>query len=258
MLARAFILLAAAGLAVAQIPGISANCSAALLVVTNDSGASACLSPTSLAGLITGGSGSEVNVIDQWLDKVCPAAPCSNATLATVVNTIVGGCSNELSTLGITTSASELVPIVQQFYPTVRQVACLKDGSTNCITEALDNIQTATGQNITLSNFLSVLDLSGNLPSNVTCTACEQASYNIIAQQQPSVASGIQSALQSKCGSSFTDGTQPSGIVEAASTASAGTSSNSAAHMDLSSSIPVFVSLGLSSLVAFGSAILFV
>ncbi|KAF8345952.1 hypothetical protein F5887DRAFT_849951, partial [Amanita rubescens] len=206
---------------------ISTNCSAALLVVSNDSGASACLSPSSLAGLITGGS--TVSVIDQWLGKICPAAPCSNATLSTVVNTIVGGCSNELATYGITTSASDLVPIVQQYYPTVRQIACLKDGNTNCITETLNNIQTATGQNITLSNFISVLSLAGNLPSNVTCTACEKAAYNIVAQQQPTLASSAQSALQSKCGADFTNGTQPSGIIESASTASAGTSSSSAA-----------------------------
>jgi len=259
MLTRAFILIAATGLAAAQTPSISTNCSAALLVVNNDSGASACLSPSSLAGLITGGS--TVSTIDQWLGKICPAAPCSNATLATVVNTIVGGCSNELATYGITDSASDLIPIVQKYYPTVRQIACLKDGNTNCITETLDNLQTATGQNITLSNFISVLSLDGSLPSNVTCTACAQAAYDILAQQQPSLASSVQSTFQSKCGADFTNGTHPTGVVESASTASAGTSSNSAARvnaMDLSNSMPILVSLGLSSLFAFGSAVLFV
>jgi len=256
MLTRAFFLFAAAGLAAAQTPSLSTNCSAALLVVSNDSGASACLSFSSLTGLITGGS--TVSTIDQWLDKICPAAPCSNATLSTVVNTLVGGCSSELATYGITASASELVPIVQQYYPTVRQIACLKDGNTNCITETLDNIQTETGQNITLSNFISVLSLAGNFPSNVTCTACTQAAYDILAQQQPSLASSAQSALQSECGADFTNGTRPTGIVESASTASAGTSSNSAARMELSSSMHILVSLGLSSLFAFGSAVLFV
>jgi hypothetical protein len=259
MLTRAFILIAAAGLAAAQTPSISTNCSSALLVVSSDSGASACLSPSSLTGLITGGS--TVNIIDQWLDKICPAAPCSNATLATVVNTIVGGCSTELATYGITTSAAELVPMVQQYYPTVRQIACLKDGNTNCVTETLDNLQAATGQNITLSNFISVLSLAGDLPSNVTCTACTQTAYDIIAQQQPALVSTVQPALQSKCGTDFTNGTRPSGIVESASTASPGTTSNSAARvnpMDLSSSMPILVSLGLSSLFAFGSAVLFV
>jgi hypothetical protein len=68
----------------------------------------------------------------------------------------------------------------------------------------LNNIQTTTGQNITISNFISVLSLAGNFPSNVTCTACEQAAYNIVAQQQPTLASSAQSALQSKCGANFT------------------------------------------------------
>ena len=49
-----------------------------------------------------------------------------------------------------------------------------------------------------------MLSLTENLPANVLCTACEQASYNIIVQQQPSVASDLQSAAQSKCGSNFT------------------------------------------------------
>lgn len=88
-----------------------------------------------MVGLITGGSGSAVGTIDQWLGKICPAAPCSNATLTTVVNTLVGGCSTELSNLGITTPASELLSVVEQYYPTVRQVACLKEYVTFNLTQ---------------------------------------------------------------------------------------------------------------------------
>ncbi|KAK2463177.1 hypothetical protein APHAL10511_004832 [Amanita phalloides] len=226
MLTHTFLLAVAAGYAAAQISGISTNCSSAFLVVSNDPSVSTCLSPITLAGLVTGGSGSAVNVIDQWVDKICPAAPCSNATLATVVNTIVAGCSSEIASLGITTSASQLVPIVQQGYPAVRQIVCLKDGSNNCITETLGNIQSATGQNITISSFLSVFTQAGNLPSNVTCTNCQKASYNIIAKQEPTIASSLQQTLQNKCGASFTDGTQPSGIAESASTASPATSNS--------------------------------
>ncbi|KAF8633282.1 hypothetical protein AX17_004457 [Amanita inopinata Kibby_2008] len=125
MLSNLLILAAATGYVSAQL-SVSANCSAALLTVNNDPGASACLSPLSLAGLATGSSNT-VDVIDQWLDKICPAAPCSNSTLANVVNTIAGGCAKELSAAGITLPAATLVSIVQQAYPTVRQIACLKE-----------------------------------------------------------------------------------------------------------------------------------
>ncbi|KAF8622728.1 hypothetical protein AX15_006819 [Amanita polypyramis BW_CC] len=259
MLVHAVVLAMAAGYTAAQI-SISANCSAALLVVNNDPGASACLSPSTLVGLATG-SGSTVSVIDQWLGKICPVAACSNSTLASVVNTVAGGCSNELAAAGITAPASILVSIVQQGYPTVRQVACLKDGNTNCVTETLNNIQSSTGQTITISNIVSVVSQFNNLPTNVTCTNCVKAGYSTVKQQQPAWASGLQQPLQAKCGTSFTDGAQPSGIVESASTASPATSSKSAARadmMDLSSSIPVIASLALSSLVAFGSTILIV
>jgi len=177
--------------------------------------------------------------------------------------------------MNITASPSVLVTIVQQYYPTIRQIACLKDGNTNCLTETLGNLQTTTGQIITLPAFIdSVLCVTDDFPTSVTCTACIQASYDILAQQQPGLASVAQPALQSKCGSFFTDGSQPTNIVESASTATSSsstasaatssnptTSSNSAARvfsMDLSSFMPSLVSLGLSSLFAFGSAVLFV
>jgi hypothetical protein len=226
---------------------ISENCTAAFLSISSNSAASACLSPTSLAGVVAGGN-SAINSVDQWLDTICPAAPCSNSTLENVVNTIAGGCQSELAAANVTASTSELVTLVQEAYPTVRQVACLKDGNTNCVTETLTNLQSSTNQSISLTSIISAVSEFNNLPTSVACTSCIQASYNIVAEQQPSQASKVQQALQDKCGTSFTNGSTPSGVTESASTATAGTKSNSATQ-------PTFGGI-LVAITAFSSAFL--
>jgi len=206
---------------------ISANCTVALLSISDNAAASACLSPSSLVGVAAGGN-SAISSVDQWLNTICPAAPCSNSTLEEVVDTIAGGCQNELAAANVTASTSELVTLVQEAYLPVRQVACLKDGNTNCVTETLTNLQSYNNQSISLSSIISAVSEFNNLPTSVACTSCIKASYNIVAEEQPSQASKVQQALEDKCGTSFTNGSTPSGITESASTATAGSKSNSA------------------------------
>ncbi|KIL68836.1 hypothetical protein M378DRAFT_157970 [Amanita muscaria Koide BX008] len=254
MFFQLLLLVAGARYAAAQI-SISANCTAAILSVNSNAAAASCLSLGSLAGLATGGS--PIDTIDQWLNTICPAAACSNSTLAFVVNTIVPGCPSELAAAGITDSASGLVPVVQAAYPTLREVACLKNGSTNCVTQTLTALQSSTNQTISISSITDAISNFSSLPVNVACTGCIKASYNIIAQNDPSEASNLQQPLQQKCGTSFTDGSTPSGIVESASTATSSSgSSNSAIPSTGGSLLSVMVGLGLASSVAISSALL--
>ncbi|KIK67286.1 hypothetical protein GYMLUDRAFT_238595 [Collybiopsis luxurians FD-317 M1] len=212
----------ATALGVSAQSGISQQCSTTLAQIATNP-ASACLSPSSLIPLLSSsGNTSLVDGINSWLSNACSTARCSNASLSAIVTNVTSGCGTELSTLGFSSSdPSSLISTVQQFYPTVRQVVCLKDGNTNCITETLTNIQTAIGSNLTLTNVEGLIS-SGNvsLPANVTCTNCIKAAYSTVNSAFPGLIGSDQSALQQQCGSSFTDGTIPSGIVESASNSS--------------------------------------
>lgn len=79
-----------------------------------------------------------------------------------------------------------------------------RSGSTNCITQFLDNIQSTYGS-ITISNLLGLVgkvNASSFLP-NITCTDCDKAMYNVINQSSVSLANGLGPALESQCGASF-------------------------------------------------------
>jgi len=246
-----FAVLAAALGASAQ--SLSSQCTSALAqIATNPS--SACLSPSSLLPLITSaGNSSLVSGVDSWLTNVCGVAPCSNDTLAAIVTNVTAGCSSDLSAFGFTSgNSATLVSTVQQFYPTVRNVACLKDGSTLCVTETLTNLQNAVG-NLTATSIAGLI-ATGNatLPSNVTCSNCVKAGYNTVNSAFPGLLGSSNSTLQSQCGSSFTDGSAPAGIVESATnSSSSGSSPPSSGAVAISGNI--LSGLGASVLIVFGS-----
>ncbi|PPQ65669.1 hypothetical protein CVT26_000301 [Gymnopilus dilepis] len=211
----------AALVAYASAQSLSTQCTNALTGIATNPDAAACLAPGSLVQIIAGGANTSiVGPINTWLTNVCSAPACSNDTISAVVQNVTTGCSNELSGLGL---SSDMIPsitsLIQQYYPTARQVICLKQGDTNCITQTLTNIQNIVGP-LSLSNLMQITSnpTITSLPSNITCTDCVKAAYNVINSAVPSLTSDAAPAIQSECGASFTDGTTPSGIVDSAST----------------------------------------
>ncbi|EDR08811.1 uncharacterized protein LACBIDRAFT_296259 [Laccaria bicolor S238N-H82] len=226
---RAFAVISLAAYASAQ--SLSSACTTALTSVALNPDAAACLSPSSLIPIATGGANkSVVAPINNWLTAVCGAPACSNATIAAVVTNITTGCATDLAATGFTSDLTPTITtLVEQYYPTVRQVICLKDGSTNCITETLTNIEAIVGP-LTLTNILSIAaNPPSTIPTNITCSNCIKAAYNIIAKDVPSIVSEAAPALQSQCGASFTDGATPSGISESATNAALASTSSKAA-----------------------------
>jgi len=213
---------------------ISSGCQAALNGVAVNPDASACLSIGSLLAAALQPNASIITPVDNWLKAMCSAAPCSNATLSAVITNITTGCSAELASTDSTdASASTLTPLVEQYYPMARQIVCLTDSGTNCITQTLTNIQSILGT-LSLSNIGDVIAkavTTTSIPSNVTCTNCVKQAYNVLNQSFPSTASSLTSELNSECGASFTDGSPATGIVESASTGSAGKNSAKATIM---------------------------
>jgi len=254
MLFRPALLIAGAGIAVVQSLSISSQCSSTLLSIASTPQAT-CLDLTLLAPLVLSNTTSVVPTVNTWLTGVCSQGPCSNATLQTVVTNITTGCATDLASLGLgTTDPSALITTVQAAYPTVRQVGCLKDTSADslCVTELLNDIQADT-TTLSINNIVGLITqiISGaniTIPQNVTCSNCSKAAYTIVSQNFPSIVSSDQSALQSECGSSFTNGQMPSGIQETASNTTT-TSTGGAASLSVSS-----LNAGVAMLIAVSSA----
>ncbi|KAJ7924937.1 hypothetical protein B0H13DRAFT_1976805 [Mycena leptocephala] len=229
---------------------LSSACQAALTGVATNPDANACLSVSSLLTTVLQPNSSIITPVGSWLKTLCSAAPCSNATLSAVVTNITTGCSAELSSADSSdTSASTLIPLVEQYYATARKIICLTDSGTNCIVQTLSNIQSILGT-LSISNIGDVIEkafTTTSLPTNITCSNCVKEAFNVLNTDFPSTASTLSSGLNSECGSSFTDGTTPAGIVESASTTG---TNNSAKGMIMTQGI-AFVLVLASSLWAF-------
>ncbi|KAH0827450.1 hypothetical protein J3R83DRAFT_4138 [Lanmaoa asiatica] len=252
MFFRPALLIAGAGLAVAQ--SISSQCSSALLAIAASPQAT-CLDLGLLAPLALSNTTSVIPTVNTWLTGVCSQGPCSNATLQTVVTNITTGCSSDLASLGLPTSdTTSLVTTVQAAYPTVRQVACLKDTSANtlCATELLTDIQSST-TTLSINNIVGLIAqlMTGtnvNIPQNVTCSNCSKGAYTVVAQNYPALLTSDQSTIQSECGSSFTNGQMPSNIQATASN-STSSSTGGAASLSVSS-----LNVGVAMLITVSSA----
>ncbi|KAK7053407.1 hypothetical protein VNI00_004033 [Paramarasmius palmivorus] len=206
----------AAGFAVAsaQTSGLSSQCQNALTTVASSSEAS-CLAPGNLVPIFTSdGNTSVVEPINDWLNSVCSVAPCNNQTISAIVTNVTAGCGTELSLFGYDSSQNAaIIAEIQSIYPTARKVVCLKDGNTNCVTQTLTNIQDVVGP------------LSPNNIVQIAADALQSsflAAYNVINEDFPALINDeAKSQVQQECGASFTDGQNPSGISQTASSAAA-------------------------------------
>ncbi|KZP34161.1 hypothetical protein FIBSPDRAFT_846265 [Athelia psychrophila] len=255
-------ILTGAGFAAAQ--SLSSSCQKTLknVLAANDT---ACLNPSGLVSIVGAVSNSSstslVGPLNTWLTGLCAQPQCSNATLSALVTNITTGCSTELNAAGLGVSdPASLTALVEQYYPAVRQAACLKDTSksTLCATELLTDIQNQVGT-LSLTNIIKVVPeiASGSvtIPSNVTCSDCTKQVYNIANQQFPSLIQGeVASVVGGACGATFTNGAAPTEITEIASTSTAvaglGASTNGGSLV----SVNTLVAVAMTGLVAVSSA----
>jgi hypothetical protein len=207
----------------------------------------ACLNPSALLSFAVGNNAGNIQAaISTWLTGICSSGACTNQSIANVMTNLTSGCSNELSEFGISVSSiqSEAISIAQQVYPTVRQVACLKDDSQNqfCALETINNLQTVIG-NITdltvLNLFMDAEKLFANGVQNVACTDCMKESFSVAKSNFPSIVADAEPEAQALCGASFLDGNLPSTISQTANNAvfsgsSSSSSSNSNAGFKVS------------------------
>ncbi|KAL5524001.1 hypothetical protein ACEPAG_8174 [Sanghuangporus baumii] len=260
------LLVLGAGLAHAQI-NLSSQCQSTLLTAASSSEAS-CLNVVGLASILTTPANSSlVQPINSWLSGACAQTPCSNQSLSDIVANITNGCSSDLSSLGLSGDSTNIASIVQQAYPTVRDVLCLKQSSndTLCVTSQLTQLEAAEGTTLSISNIFTTWSsiLGGGLssvPSYITCGDCAKEQYNVIVTAQPAIASNttVTGPLESQCGSGFLDGSNSSDVVEGTgSAAPTGTGGVNAASSATSLfSVGALTGIAFSSLAAISSAFL--
>ncbi|KAJ7783304.1 hypothetical protein B0H16DRAFT_1496272 [Mycena metata] len=236
-----FTLAATAGLASAQ--SISAGCTDSLKGLLASPEA-ACLNPSALLSFFVGTSQSVPDTINNWLGGLCSTGICSNDTLAAVVANVTTGCASDLGS----SVSSTVTQIVQEVYPTVRSIMCLKDDSSSqlCVTEALNNIETIVGK-LSFSDFNIATAFTdfGKIvtgAANLACTNCVKAAFRLasplpIVQQFPQAEQQAALQVDAICGANFiensaSDTDSQDGVTQTATTeAFTTTKSNSALAM---------------------------
>ncbi|KAJ7072216.1 hypothetical protein C8F01DRAFT_1102971 [Mycena amicta] len=194
----AFSFAAAASLVAAQ--SLSTDCSNALKGVLASSDAS-CLNPSSLLSFFVGNNQSVPTTINSWLTGLCSSGFCSNDTLAEVV-------TNSHDNLGASVPAT-LTQLVQEVYPTVRNIVCLKDNASNqlCVTETLNHIEDVAGK-LSLDDFniaalLSQVQKVIMGAQNLACTNCTKAAFSLASQIAiPDFAQAVD-GVDALCGANF-------------------------------------------------------
>lgn len=105
-------------------------------------------------------------------------------------------------------SAALLVLRAGSGEPNLIVMRSTNNNNTLCITETLNNLEPYTGS-LTASNIDKLVTgiVGGgsipNLPSNVTCTDCTKAAYNILQMNFGDLVDGYSGSISSTCGASF-------------------------------------------------------
>ncbi len=203
---------------------ISQQCLTALGQVAANADASTCLNIPALAQIIsTPSTSSIVQPYNTWLSGLCGRPICSDATLTSIANIVGPACPTELQALGFT--PTNFATEFKAFYPVFRKIICLKQsvscrfysflnvidgdrlespysGNTLCLTEFLTQIEKTNGT-LTLTNALKLLTNPETLPKEITCSNCNKAAFNILAQADPTDANASKATLQQQCGAAF-------------------------------------------------------
>ncbi|GJN90728.1 hypothetical protein Rhopal_003742-T1 [Rhodotorula paludigena] len=197
--------------------GVSNQCIQAVSSLALGSEFATCSSFSSLLTLATT-SGSVIDPINSWLENLCSQEDCSDAAIQNATAVINQGCAD--STSAIVTTGRSVVANFNQ----VKEGLCLQytSNSTFCVTDLLTNLQTALGQDLSISS-LTNLDTSSltSVPSSAVCTDCTHGLVTKLSsalESDSTVSSNngtITDALASYCGDSFTDGEVPDSVREA-------------------------------------------
>jgi len=222
--------------------GLSSTCQTAILGVSGNPEASACLNTPGLAAVLTlQPNNSAIPALNTWMEGLCQADPCSNDTISAISTNITNGCQSDIANSGLAQSTLQtIIQDVPKFYPTVRSIACLKTSSndTLCTTSTLLDIQAYIGTPLTAESAMAAIPKivgQGSLPPTLTCTGCTQAGFDTFKADQAMLAANpaVESRISQQCGADFLTASQPTDVV-----AGTGSAAPTNAVADLSSKNP--------------------
>ncbi|KDN38077.1 hypothetical protein RSAG8_09762, partial [Rhizoctonia solani AG-8 WAC10335] len=173
---------------------------------------------------MTNSSQSLVAPINSWLTSTCSQPACTNATVEGALGDITDGCQCDLNIAGVTNGILQAISShVEEWYTAGRQVACLKEGNDLCVTKTLQAIEKWVGQPLSKNTIRTVIpkliSTGTEVPTNLTCTDCTKAAFSLIRPHLSESQRGTwDSYINGQCGSGYTDGATPSGVVQSANT----------------------------------------
>jgi len=227
------VILSVGALAAAQsLSDLTPSCNQAVTALASNAEVNNCTNVNGLLNLlVVPANSSLIQPIDSFLRGFCAAPDCDPATISAVATNLTTACAQDLANVGVTQAdVAQVGSLVGQFFPLVKDVACLADSKANafCLTEVLTNVQTFIGQPLSISTLENTLpQLIGQaittggssiqIPANITCTPCVQAAYVILKDAFPNQVNGTdeKNAIVQQCGAAFEAAdAMPSGIDE--------------------------------------------
>ncbi|KAF9474544.1 hypothetical protein BDN70DRAFT_884686 [Pholiota conissans] len=176
-----------------------------------------CLNAGAFLSIAASGNIDVPSIATKWLTGLCATGSCSTASLTTIVQNVTAGCAQDVKTaFNIDISdPSVILPYVEQYYPSVRQIACLKDDSANtlCVPQTLTNLQNIIGplgtDDLNMDTILAdAQKIAASDYKNLACTSCAKQAYSVAAKvfPDPSLLASVNGSITDTCGASFTDG----------------------------------------------------
>lgn len=177
-----------------------------------------CLHFEALGPILGNNQTSVIPQINSYLETLCPAPVCTNATIQAATSAVAGNCSQDLQNFGLDTS---ILKIAMNAIPVAREVACLTtsnsslvtpakkanataptNGTSYCVISGLAFVQEALelplsnenidslilGKNSTLFNKVVALVNNETFVEKLLCTDCVAAAADIILTHYPTLA----------------------------------------------------------------------
>jgi hypothetical protein len=88
-----------------------------------------CLNAGAFISIAASGNIDVPAIANKWLTGLCSLGSCSTASMTAIVQNVTAGCAQDVqSAFGVDISdPSVVLPYVEQYYPSVRQIACLEE-----------------------------------------------------------------------------------------------------------------------------------
>ncbi|KAH7106070.1 hypothetical protein BKA62DRAFT_766516 [Auriculariales sp. MPI-PUGE-AT-0066] len=194
-----------------SLSSLSQSCQATISRVT----AEPCIASSQFTNIfLVKSDDSIIKATDSWLKTFCgTATDCSSDVIAKSANDIQVGCADDISPYGITADHFDLVlPYVQKYWQTAKEVACLADTSVNqyCVPSVASNIEKTLNTDVSVNWIRNeIVDSLAagqfSLPKSVVCNSCTQVALSKVLPTELTDVVDLAGYASGVCGKEFVD-----------------------------------------------------